>query len=272
MVNIDDVYQKVLAIANKEQRGYITPQEFNLMADKAQLEIVINYIHELKMAHNKKQNTSEISDPIELLDHKMSYVRSFNSVITQSSSTQKYGMPYDFISLNSEHANGKILYIRNVHAFFTTTSSQGTEYADNTIEITPVDELQLTTLMQNPLTRPTKKRPVYFARHSTFNNNTNNHILRLEIFPSLENFSGVGNPNTTINFIKKPEKPKWGFIVANQKPLYNFNTSVNFELHPSEEENLVTRILQLAGVIMEKPDLVQGAYTDQQITTQKQNS
>ena len=61
-------------------------------------------------------------------------------------------------------------------------------------------------------------------------------------------------------------------IVANQKPLYNFNTSVNFELHPSEEENLVTRILQLAGVIMEKPDLVQGAYTDQQITTQKQNS
>ena len=28
-VNIDTVYQRVLAIANKEQRGYITPQEFN---------------------------------------------------------------------------------------------------------------------------------------------------------------------------------------------------------------------------------------------------
>ena len=42
-VNIDNVYQKVLAIANKEQRGYITPQEFNLMADKAQNEIYDNY-------------------------------------------------------------------------------------------------------------------------------------------------------------------------------------------------------------------------------------
>ena len=31
-ISIDDVYQKVLAIANKEQRGYITPQEFNLFA------------------------------------------------------------------------------------------------------------------------------------------------------------------------------------------------------------------------------------------------
>ena len=29
-VNIDTVYQRVLAISNKEQRGYITPLEFNL--------------------------------------------------------------------------------------------------------------------------------------------------------------------------------------------------------------------------------------------------
>ena len=39
MVNIDNVYQKVLVLANKEQRGYITPQEFNLFASQAQLEI-----------------------------------------------------------------------------------------------------------------------------------------------------------------------------------------------------------------------------------------
>ena len=29
MVSIDTVYQRVLALANKEQRGYITPQYFN---------------------------------------------------------------------------------------------------------------------------------------------------------------------------------------------------------------------------------------------------
>ena len=37
MVDINAVYQKVLALANKEQRGYITPQEFNLFANQAQL-------------------------------------------------------------------------------------------------------------------------------------------------------------------------------------------------------------------------------------------
>ena len=38
-ISIDRVYQKVLTFANKEQRGYITPQEFNLFADQAQMEI-----------------------------------------------------------------------------------------------------------------------------------------------------------------------------------------------------------------------------------------
>ena len=41
-VSVDTIYQRVLALANKEQRGYITPQEFNLFADQAQMEIYSN--------------------------------------------------------------------------------------------------------------------------------------------------------------------------------------------------------------------------------------
>ena len=37
MVLVDRVYQRVLTLANKEQRGYITPQEFNLFANQAQM-------------------------------------------------------------------------------------------------------------------------------------------------------------------------------------------------------------------------------------------
>ena len=36
MVDIDTVYQKVLAFANKEERGYITPQEYKLYPDQSQ--------------------------------------------------------------------------------------------------------------------------------------------------------------------------------------------------------------------------------------------
>ena len=60
MVNIDTVYQKVLALANKEQRGYVTPQEFNLLANKAQLDIYGNYFHNLKMAYHKPTKTQTV--------------------------------------------------------------------------------------------------------------------------------------------------------------------------------------------------------------------
>ena len=45
-VSVNAVYQKVLALANKEQRGYITPQEFNLYADHAQMEIFEQYFYD----------------------------------------------------------------------------------------------------------------------------------------------------------------------------------------------------------------------------------
>ena len=44
-VNIDTVYQRVLAVANKEQRGYITPQEYNLLANQAQMSIFETYFY-----------------------------------------------------------------------------------------------------------------------------------------------------------------------------------------------------------------------------------
>ena len=46
-VSIDTVYQRVLAILNKENRGYVTPQEYNLFANQAQLEIFEQYFFDL---------------------------------------------------------------------------------------------------------------------------------------------------------------------------------------------------------------------------------
>ena len=70
-VDINSVYQKVLALANKEQRGYITPQEFNLLADRAQLEIFENYFHNVKMTEVKPKNQLEYADEMEMLEEKL---------------------------------------------------------------------------------------------------------------------------------------------------------------------------------------------------------
>ena len=64
-VSIDTVYQRVLTLANKEQRGYITPQEFNLLANHAQMEIFDQYFFDIKQAEKitQLQSNQEYSDP-----------------------------------------------------------------------------------------------------------------------------------------------------------------------------------------------------------------
>ena len=62
-----------------------------------------------------------------------------------------------------------------------------------------------------------------------------------------------------ISYIKVPTKPNWNYVVVNDKPLYNSDTSIDFELHLSEESELVYRILAYAGIAIEKPGLTQAA-------------
>ena len=42
--SVDIVYKTVLSILNKEQRGYLTPYEFNNIATQVQLEIFEEYL------------------------------------------------------------------------------------------------------------------------------------------------------------------------------------------------------------------------------------
>ena len=73
------------------------------------------------------------------------------------------------------------------------------------------------------------------------------------------------------DYYRKPIDPHWGYVVVNGKALYNSNTSINFDLHPSEEEPLVIRILELAGITIQKPQLQQAAIVDKSSTKQEQN-
>ena len=61
--------------------------------------------------------------------------------------------------------------------------------------------------------------------------------------------------NITCTFIRKPKKPAWAYVVVDEKALYNPNLSVDFELHASEESTLTNKILELAGIVINKPDL-----------------
>ena len=80
MIRVDTVYQRVLALANKEQRGYITPQEYNLFACQAQLEIIEQYFYDVNRISRFHGKDTEYSDMLNLLNEKISHISTSTSV------------------------------------------------------------------------------------------------------------------------------------------------------------------------------------------------
>ena len=74
-IGVDNVYQQVLAIANKEQRGYITPQEFNLFARKAQNDIFEKTFIEYKDAFLNPASVMQSHKNLAMLREKMNPFR-----------------------------------------------------------------------------------------------------------------------------------------------------------------------------------------------------
>jgi len=210
-VSIDRVYQKVLALANKEQRGYITPQEFNLFADHAQMEIFEQYFYDINQLKRTPGNNSEYADIINNLEEKIS--------IFEKTSAISYG----------------IIDASDIYRL-------GTIIADGSLIVEEVQQDEVVRMNTTQLTKPTEKRPVYVR--TGMNTAT--------FYPS---FSFTG----TCTYTAKPTKPSWGYVVINDKPLYNSTSSIDFQLHPAEETELVYRILTLAGIAIEKPQLMQAA-------------
>ena len=220
-VDIDTVYQRVLVLANKEQRGYITPQEFNLYANQVQMEILNQYFYDINQWGRQHGNDTEYSDMLSVIQEKLSELEVRLIGETLSSGIYDHRSIQDLYKLGSIHTTHP-------------TNSQ-------IIEIEEVNNNEWYTMQSAPLTRPTLVRPVYVNRQDGLN-----------IYP--DTISSID-----MSYIKKPSKVEWAYVVVNDKALYNDNISVDFELHASEESELVHRILAFSGIAIKKPELTQAA-------------
>jgi len=95
-INIDTVYQTVQALANKEQRGYITPQEFNLFANQAQQDIFEQYIYDLQAYKRQGPNVLSLGDSVNTIHTKLNSFLVLSNVPsgTDLPSSSYYGQIY----------------------------------------------------------------------------------------------------------------------------------------------------------------------------------
>jgi hypothetical protein len=211
----------VLALANKEQRGYITPQEFNLFANQAQLEILDSYILDIDRASMTRGNETEYSDMSNFLNEKL-------------------GVFKTSVDLGAS----------NVHVLPIDLYQLGSIFTGDNREVDQLTDSEFSKIMNSQFTIQNNIRPAAVIQNNS-----------ITIAPPLA---------IRLTYIRRPLSVSWGYVVVNKKALYdpNVTKTQNFELHASEETELVYKILKLSGIAMQRQEIAQFAQGMEQAIKQ----
>ena len=181
MVNVNTVYKTVLYILNKEQRGYITPDEFNTLGTQVQREIFEAYFEELNQQLRVPQNDSEYANRVSNLQEKIDI---FNTSAL-CTGANPFTLPSDV------HRIGSISY-------------EGSSLV-NTIAIQKVGRAEHTLLESSPLTKPSISYPVYIGETTGAPSAAPSQI---QVYPT------DIQSRVRCNYLKAPVDPRWGYSVG----------------------------------------------------------
>ena len=232
-VNVNTVYTRVLAIINKEQRGYIGPTEFNIFANQAQMDIFEQYFYDLNQFMRLPGNDTGHADMVSILQEKIAI---FNKSKTGSSDLS--------ISSNKITIDSSDLY-RTSALFLSGAQCQR------------VTKKEAKEILTSPLCIPTADRPIYYEEQGGYFIYASSSLLSTDA-------------NVTIDYIKTPTDVNWGYSTVSGAAIYNSSASTNFELHESEETELVLKILELAGISTRDVAISQYGSREEAINVQQQ--
>jgi hypothetical protein len=224
-INVNEVYQTVLLILNKEQRGYMTPDEFNKIATQVQLEIFEKFFEDYNQYIRMPKTDVEFASRMDHIREEFqvfevtadaSAVVALSNVYTQPSGLHRFGS-----------------------AFYTT--------GKNSPEIEIVSSRDYHQLRLSPLTQPNTNFPV-----ATYQGD------KLTVYPQ------TANPlvsDISFNYIRKPANVVWAFTVGSLgQYIYDSGVaSTDFEISDSQQTEVILKILQYAGIVIRDPNITQAA-------------
>ena len=230
-INVNTVYQTVLLILNKEQRGYMTPTEFNSVATQVQLEIFEKYFDDLNQQLRVPQADTDYADRQENIDEKIAIFKTFgNALYTTDGSLSYFELPID------DAYTEEVVFYRLGNVL----------YNDEKV-VQRLDRHEFYYANQSRLTKPTTTNPAYLYENQKL------FVKPTSIIDKIK-----------VDYIKKPKDVVWGFTVGGLGQYQSdrnsqTTTSVDFELHVSEQSEVILKVLLYAGIVIRDPQIVQAA-------------
>jgi len=179
-INVNTVYTTVLSILNKEQRGYLTPYEFNQLATQVQLEIFEKFFEDYNQYIRMPKTDVEFASRMDHISEEFQVFEKYDKA-SASSLVDGFGVYTQPIDL---------------HRFGTVNYKKGL----NSPEIEIVSNRDYTQQTLSPLTQPSTNFPIakYFQN-------------KITVAPQI---SAVNDKDVVFNYIRKPKDPRWGYTTG----------------------------------------------------------
>jgi hypothetical protein len=241
MASVNQVYNTLKDLANKDQRGFVTPTVFNNFAPVAQAKIFNDLFQQLNVAKNMKLRGLDVQRHLSAMKQIEEDLSTFSKTDTVSQSNGTFAKPDDLAKIISLRTSG-------AYVFGTTTS-------------TPIDvmydEEKLEYILQSDLSKPSETAPVALLSDV------------IEVFPTTVK-------KIKIRYYKQPEgvnptsgartasMPKFGYdqSLPGGKEVYLAANSVDFELPDHYVPKLVIEIGKMVGINLRDEAVI--AYGAQQ--------
>jgi hypothetical protein len=261
-INVDTVYRTVLLVLNKENRGYITPDEFNKTATQVQLDIFEQYFDDLNQQLRVPQQGNDYADRQRAIEQKLAPFKGYGPCAYTGTSTPVSVNDYTF-SIPVTDGRGNVVINTGLEPVDIAANPEatppvvaetqvafyklGSVFYENSTTLT--SELQLVTrdeynsLNKSDLTAPSVYSPIFMYED-----------YRLKVAPNDIIASLYAS------FIRKPRNVVWNFTSdSNNNNAYSWNpsASTNFELLQSEQTEVIVRILLYSGIVVKDYQVVQ---------------
>lgn len=236
---IDRVYRTVQHLTNIENRGYLTPTEFNTFAHLAQNEIIEQYFTDYNFYETAKSSGKIQPEHANLAKHFAERINRLSAIttITTPELTGTVGV--------LELDNPDLLYrVNNI------TLANGIPVEEEHHDHNRYAQL-------SPLARSNEARPTYIRRGDTF----------------------VVSPSTittaTLDYIARPLPPKWTYVSVGATGNTLFNSSASdfqdFVIHAGDETEITVKILGYVGISIRDAEVIQAAQAEMAQDKQAEN-
>lgn len=301
-VNVDIVYKTVLLILNKEQRGNLSPDEFNKVATQVQLEIFESYFDTLNQQLRRPDNDTEYADRIKNVDQDISIFKEYGdttyvapgkyftlpttsgaSVATQSFTGDGTTISFPFTSITSSQLASSVISVTINGVVTTAYTISGANIIFNTVPAnnavivvtaTPEDFYRLGTVIYKDSIEAqlVQRNELLYINTTPLVAPTTTYPIYLYENNKLYVYPQTITSGVTVSYLRKPLDVIWNFTIPSGQNYYQYNptNSVDFELSKTEQTNIILKILLYSGVVIRDPQIINVAA--QQVQQEVQRS